>query len=167
MRSPICLLLAALSLLLSLSLSHGAGASASASTSASFITTTSSPGHSGIVPSRSVPKTPIATSEIQVQTLELRSDPSAGAADTDPTSSQSGTPTITAFALPSGIASTEELAQKWHVETFWSCVTFAITTHCGWHEPVRPGGDEIAGAGRVGAAGAVVVAGLVMAGFLV
>jgi hypothetical protein len=27
------------------------------------------------------------------------------------------------------------------VETFWSCVTFAVTTHCGWHEPVRPGPD--------------------------
>lgn len=42
-------------------------------------------------------------------------------------------------------------------------------THCGWHEPVLPGGDEVAAAGALdvrragvwGAVGAVVVGGLI------
>ncbi|KAH7351195.1 hypothetical protein BKA65DRAFT_550160 [Rhexocercosporidium sp. MPI-PUGE-AT-0058] len=39
------------------------------------------------------------------------------------------------------------LAQKWHITTFWSCATFGRDrVYCGWHEPVRPGGDEIAAA---------------------
>jgi hypothetical protein len=32
--------------------------------------------------------------------------------------------------------------------TYWSCVTIATDVHCGWHEPVLAGGDEIARAGR-------------------
>ncbi|KAJ5054106.1 uncharacterized protein L3040_000389 [Drepanopeziza brunnea f. sp. 'multigermtubi'] len=39
------------------------------------------------------------------------------------------------------------LRQKWHLTTYWSCATFAAgRVFCGWHEPVLPGGDEIAGA---------------------
>ncbi|KAL2071224.1 hypothetical protein VTL71DRAFT_12459 [Oculimacula yallundae] len=39
------------------------------------------------------------------------------------------------------------LHQKWHIETYWSCATFGKDrVFCGWHEPVRPGGDEIAAA---------------------
>lgn len=34
--------------------------------------------------------------------------------------------------------------------TYWSCVTIETQVHCGWHEPVLPGGDEIAGAERGG-----------------
>jgi hypothetical protein len=88
---------------------------------------------------------------ITAQNLELRTATSSP----DPSS------TITTFALPSGISSVEELTEqrKWHVETYWSCVTFPLTTHCGWHEPVLPGGTEIAAAPRVtGVAGGVMVA---------
>lgn len=57
-------------------------------------------------------------------------------------------------------------AQKWHLTTYWACVTYydeTTTTHCGWHEPVLPGGDEISGAlgfgdGRLIVAVAVAVA---------
>ncbi|XMA07785.1 hypothetical protein WAI453_000576 [Rhynchosporium graminicola] len=36
---------------------------------------------------------------------------------------------------------------KWHITTYWSCATFGKDrVFCGWHEPVRPGGDEIAAA---------------------
>ncbi|PSS20598.1 hypothetical protein M430DRAFT_34827 [Amorphotheca resinae ATCC 22711] len=59
--------------------------------------------------------------------------------------------------------------QKWHQTTYWSCVTIHTQVHCGWHEPVLPGGDEIAGAPRavcgkgVGVAvGVAVVGGLLM-----
>lgn len=38
------------------------------------------------------------------------------------------------------------LQEKYHMTTYWSCVTIATQVHCGWHEPVLPGGDEIAGA---------------------
>ncbi|KAI9055805.1 hypothetical protein LZ554_000745 [Drepanopeziza brunnea f. sp. 'monogermtubi'] len=43
------------------------------------------------------------------------------------------------------------LRQKWHLTTYWSCATFAAgRVFCGWHEPVLPGGDEIAGASANG-----------------
>jgi hypothetical protein len=48
------------------------------------------------------------------------------------------------------------LQEKYHMTTYWSCVTIVTQVHCGWHEPVLPGGDEIAAApgrkGRVGVA---------------
>ena len=49
----------------------------------------------------------------------------------------------------------QHLQEKYHMTTYWSCVTIATQVHCGWHEPVLPGGDEVAGAngrGRVGVA---------------
>lgn len=50
----------------------------------------------------------------------------------------------------------QQLQEKYHMTTYWSCVTIATQVHCGWHEPVLPGGDEIAGANgrgvRVGVA---------------
>ena len=61
--------------------------------------------------------------------------------------------TITAaveFILPPALtAASPGDPQKWHLTTYWSCVTdYDVTTatHCGWHEPVLPGGDEISGA---------------------
>ncbi|CZR53316.1 uncharacterized protein PAC_03194 [Phialocephala subalpina] len=42
-----------------------------------------------------------------------------------------------------------ELQEKWHLTTFTSCHTFDATfIYCGVHEPVLPGGDEIAAAVR-------------------
>jgi hypothetical protein len=53
--------------------------------------------------------------------------------------------------------------------TFWECVTIATDVNCGWHEPVVPGGDEIAAAPGLPnqnlaglAAAALVVAGLLL-----
>jgi hypothetical protein len=58
--------------------------------------------------------------------------------------------TTTGFILtPDLTAVSPGEAQKWHLTTYWSCVTYydvTTTTHCGWHEPVLPGGDEISGA---------------------
>ncbi|KAG9248207.1 hypothetical protein BJ878DRAFT_402245, partial [Calycina marina] len=57
------------------------------------------------------------------------------------------------------------MQQKWHVETYYSCVTRGSDTHCGWHEPVLPGGTEIAGARALERSGGAIVAGCVIAGF--
>jgi hypothetical protein len=61
------------------------------------------------------------------------------------------------------------LQEKWHLTTFWTCITITTQTHCGWREPVEPGGDEIAAAPRVAdrkmaglAVGALIVAGLLL-----
>lgn len=44
--------------------------------------------------------------------------------------------------------------------TFWSCnVWYGTSTHCGWHEPVLPGGTQVAAAPSLGARRAGVVAG--------
>ncbi|KAH8599448.1 hypothetical protein B0O99DRAFT_613929 [Bisporella sp. PMI_857] len=56
-----------------------------------------------------------------------------------------GDPTITAGPSLEDVEKIE-LQQKWHVETYYSCVTRGTYSHCGWHKPVRPGGSEIAGA---------------------
>ncbi|TGO48488.1 hypothetical protein BOTNAR_0473g00040 [Botryotinia narcissicola] len=62
-----------------------------------------------------------------------------------------------------------QLQEKYHLTTYWSCVTLQTFVHCGWHEPILAGGTEIAGAscgscnaGKVAlmAAGAVMVAGV-------
>ncbi|KAI6712607.1 hypothetical protein JHW43_004835 [Diplocarpon mali] len=71
------------------------------------------------------------------------------------------TPTPTARALdgasitprpsfePGDEAQLVSLQQKWHLTTYWSCATFGSErVFCGWHEPVLPGGDEIAAASR-------------------
>jgi len=39
--------------------------------------------------------------------------------------------------------------------TFWECVTIVTQTHCGWHEPVLPGGTEIAKAAYARPTGAL------------
>lgn len=105
--------------------------------------------------------------------LELRSDP-ASPVTSRPTSTDlvpeptalDPDSTITTFAFPSGITNAQEFQEKWYVTTFWSCVTDNVQTHCGWHEPVLPGGDDsvagavpearprlvVAGAAAVGAA---------------
>jgi hypothetical protein len=71
--------------------------------------------------------------------LELRSDAASPATDPEVT--------ITTFALPSGFTDVLEFQEKWYLTTFWSCVTDDVQTHCGWHEPVLPGGDDsVAGA---------------------
>ncbi|KUJ18059.1 uncharacterized protein LY89DRAFT_781157 [Mollisia scopiformis] len=59
--------------------------------------------------------------------------------------------------------------EKWHLTTFTSCHTFDATfTYCGLHEPVLPGGDEIAGAVRpLDARGGVLRAVVVLLGTLV
>lgn len=36
--------------------------------------------------------------------------------------------------------------RKYHQTTYYSCVAWPLTTHCGYHEPILPGGDEISGA---------------------
>lgn len=36
-----------------------------------------------------------------------------------------------------------QLQEKYHQTTYWSCVTIATQVHCGWHEPILPGGNEI------------------------
>lgn len=76
-----------------------------------------------------------------------------------------GVPTTSSFSLPSTTTTTSPESQiteppnpsdlalglqmKWHVTTYWSCVTLGTYTHCGWHEPVVPGGDEIAAAPKL------------------
>ncbi|KAM3085930.1 hypothetical protein ACMFMG_002982 [Clarireedia jacksonii] len=73
-------------------------------------------------------------------------------------------PVITAAPTAQDI----ELQQKYHLTTYWSCVTIQTYVHCGWHNPLLPGGTEIAGApcGRCGAGRArpvVAAAGVVAA----
>ncbi|KIN05720.1 hypothetical protein OIDMADRAFT_24103 [Oidiodendron maius Zn] len=106
----------------------------------------------------------------------------AAAASTPPSAlsaSSSSTLSISSFITsvqapettppPSPNDVTWALQEKWHLTTFWTCITIATQTHCGWREPVEPGGDEIAAAPRVAnrkmaglAAGAMVVAGLLL-----
>ena len=43
------------------------------------------------------------------------------------------------------------LQEKYHQTTYWSCVTIQTDVHCGWHEPILAGGDEIAAAPGVNA----------------
>ncbi|KAK0102373.1 hypothetical protein ONS95_005995 [Cadophora gregata] len=61
------------------------------------------------------------------------------------------------------------LKQKWHITTYYSCVTFGQNrVFCGWHEPVRPGGDEIAAAnGRLDTTAAALAAGALVFAFAV
>lgn len=62
-------------------------------------------------------------------------------------------PAVEFILSPDLTAASPGEAQKWHLTTYWSCVTdydITTTTHCGWHEPVLPGGDEISGAPRTG-----------------
>jgi hypothetical protein len=63
------------------------------------------------------------------------------------------------------------LQQKWHQSTFWTCITVATQTNCGWREPIEQGGSEVGAAPRVlnrkkmaglAAAGALIVAGLLL-----
>ena len=35
---------------------------------------------------------------------------------------------------------------KWHLTTYFTCLPRGKTSNCGWHEPVLPGGTEIAAA---------------------
>jgi hypothetical protein len=101
-------------------------------------------------------------------TLSLASSASSASYPTSPTSSFSTPPTAYVIALTGTPTDTEEpqiteapefsdadmsmmLQEKYHITTYWSCVTIGTQVHCGWHEPVLPGGDEIAGAsGRMG-----------------
>ncbi|KAI2638656.1 hypothetical protein GGS26DRAFT_353106 [Hypomontagnella submonticulosa] len=78
-------------------------------------------------------------------------------------------PTITASPefTPPG-ANFHEMGAKFVQTTYWSCVTFPLETHCGWHEPILD-----AGAGRIGCDGdgraalrAGIVAGVVAGGLV-
>lgn len=60
------------------------------------------------------------------------------------------------------------MGAKFVQTTYWSCVTFPLETHCGWHEPILD-----AGVGRVGCEGngqaalrAGIVAGVVAGGLV-
>ncbi|KAI1808806.1 hypothetical protein F4811DRAFT_1310 [Daldinia bambusicola] len=56
--------------------------------------------------------------------------------------------------------------QKFVQTTYWSCVTFPLETHCGWHEPILDAGAagmRYEGSGKV-ALRAGVVAGIVAGG---
>ncbi len=39
-----------------------------------------------------------------------------------------------------------ELQEKYHLTTFYTCVTIGSNVNCGIHEPVLPGGNQIGGA---------------------
>lgn len=61
-----------------------------------------------------------------------------------------------------------EIGAKFVQTTYWSCVTFPLETHCGWHEPILD-----AGAGRIRCDGdgqaalrAGIVAGVVAGGLM-
>ncbi|KAI1407115.1 hypothetical protein F5Y13DRAFT_135162 [Hypoxylon sp. FL1857] len=65
-------------------------------------------------------------------------------------------------------ANFHEMDAKYVQTTYWSCVTFPLETHCGWHQPILD-----AGAGRKGCEGsgqaalrAGVVAGVVAGGLV-
>ncbi|OTA77629.1 hypothetical protein M434DRAFT_44879, partial [Hypoxylon sp. CO27-5] len=45
-------------------------------------------------------------------------------------------------------ANFHEMNAKYVQTTYWSCVTFPLETHCGWHQPILD-----AGAGRIGCEG--------------
>ncbi|KAI2625120.1 hypothetical protein GGR54DRAFT_594971 [Hypoxylon sp. NC1633] len=89
--------------------------------------------------------------------------------DTPTGTASSSTPKITAspeFDPPGG--NFHEIGAKFKQTTYWSCVTFPLETHCGWHEPILD-----AGAGRVGCGGggeaalrAGIVAGVVAGGLV-
>ncbi|TGO55757.1 hypothetical protein BCON_0087g00100 [Botryotinia convoluta] len=92
-------------------------------------------------------------------------NPREGFQASKPSETSEEDPLIT--AAPS--AEEIQLQEKYHLTTYWSCVTLQTFVHCGWHEPVLAGGTEIAGAscgscnaGTVAlmAAGALVVAGV-------
>ncbi|TGO42286.1 hypothetical protein BHYA_0010g00460 [Botrytis hyacinthi] len=92
-------------------------------------------------------------------------NPREGFQASEPSETSGEDPLIT--AAPS--AEEIQLREKYHLTTYWSCVTLQTFVHCGWHEPILEGGTEIAGAscgscnaGKVAlmAAGAVMVAGI-------
>ncbi|KAF4636413.1 hypothetical protein G7Y89_g1673 [Cudoniella acicularis] len=56
----------------------------------------------------------------------------------------------------------EDLQGKWHLTTYYTCVTLGANTDCGWHEPVLPGGTDIAWGERL--QGRAYLAGVVAAG---
>lgn len=60
-----------------------------------------------------------------------------------------------------------QLQGKYHQTTYWSCVTIATQVHCGWHEPILSGGDEIPAAAPGSGYGSGIgkVVGLVVAVF--
>ncbi|KAI0106574.1 hypothetical protein F4776DRAFT_436784 [Hypoxylon sp. NC0597] len=65
-------------------------------------------------------------------------------------------------------ANFHEMNAKYVQTTYWSCVTFPLETHCGWHQPILD-----AGAGRIGCEGrgqaalrAGVVAGVIAGGLV-
>ncbi|KAI1778491.1 hypothetical protein F4818DRAFT_302884 [Hypoxylon cercidicola] len=85
-----------------------------------------------------------------------------------PTGTVSNGPQITPspeFDPPGG--NFHEIGAKFVQTTYWSCVTFPLETHCGWHEPILD-----AGAGRVRCEGggqalrAGIVAGVVAGGLM-
>ncbi|KAI2465408.1 hypothetical protein F4781DRAFT_27068 [Annulohypoxylon bovei var. microspora] len=61
-----------------------------------------------------------------------------------------------------------EMGAKYVQTTYWSCVTFPLETHCGWHQPILDAGAgriQCEGSGRA-ALRAGVVAGVVAGGLV-
>ncbi|KAI0179410.1 hypothetical protein GGR52DRAFT_305316 [Hypoxylon sp. FL1284] len=72
--------------------------------------------------------------------------------------------------LPPG-GNFHEIGAKIVQTTYWSCVTFPLETHCGWHEPILDASTGAAAqcdgsAGRNAAVRAGVVAGVVAGGLM-
>ncbi|KAI1081529.1 hypothetical protein F5B20DRAFT_68405 [Whalleya microplaca] len=104
--------------------------------SASFITISAPPRHgassSALPPSGAEP--PSATVEANIVVPSGTSEADGAAVTASP-------------ELDLG-ANFHEIGAKYVQTTYWSCVTFPLETHCGWHEPILD-----AGAARIGCDG--------------
>jgi hypothetical protein len=97
---------------------------------------------------------------------DLLSVETAGSAlsSASPTGTETGRAMVTS-PPELGKGGSIQLQEKWHLTTYWSCDVFDRTvTMCGWHEPVLPGGDEIAGAGHLNVRAAAIAAGVLAIG---
>ncbi|KAI1211489.1 uncharacterized protein F4807DRAFT_391127 [Annulohypoxylon truncatum] len=88
-------------------------------------------------------------------------------APTSISTASTGSPEITPSPEldPPG-ANFHEMGAKYVQTTYWSCVTFPLETHCGWHQPIldaKAGGIRCDGSGQA-ALRAGIVAGVVAGG---
>ncbi|KAI1088738.1 hypothetical protein F5B19DRAFT_407682 [Rostrohypoxylon terebratum] len=98
---------------------------------------------------------------------ETRCSAVSSSTPTSVSTASAGSPEITPspeFSPPGG--NFHEIGAKYVQTTYWSCVTFPLETHCGWHQPILD-----AGAGRIRCEGsrqaalrAGIVAGVVAGG---
>lgn len=60
----------------------------------------------------------------------------------------------------------DDVAERFRQTTYWSCVKFPLTTHCGWHEPIidasMPNAASNAAPGGRAGVGMAVLSGLVV-----